>query len=78
MPYVSRRASENKSVLGSGHAAEERKQAFDAPRKSLANVVAVPALRTEIATATESAFALTCQVHYPPPPTPHCEACGGV
>ncbi|KAH9964627.1 FAD-linked oxidoreductase-like protein [Russula dissimulans] len=30
MPYLSRRAIENKSVLGNGHAAEERKQAFDA------------------------------------------------
>lgn len=30
MPYLSRRAIENKSVLGSGRAAEERKQAFDA------------------------------------------------
>ncbi|KAI0005315.1 FAD-linked oxidoreductase-like protein [Russula compacta] len=29
MPYLSRRAIENKSVLGNGHAAEERKQAFD-------------------------------------------------
>jgi proline dehydrogenase len=30
MPYLSRRATENKSVLGHGHAAEERKRAFDA------------------------------------------------
>lgn len=30
MPYLSRRAIENKSVLGNGHAAQERKQAFDA------------------------------------------------
>ncbi|KAH8988213.1 FAD-linked oxidoreductase [Lactarius akahatsu] len=30
MPYLSRRAIENKSVLGNGHAAVERKQAFDA------------------------------------------------
>jgi len=30
MPYLSRRAIENKSVLGSGHAAEERREAFDA------------------------------------------------
>ncbi|KAI0248067.1 FAD-linked oxidoreductase-like protein [Lactifluus subvellereus] len=30
LPYLSRRAIENKSILGSGHAAEERKQAFDA------------------------------------------------
>jgi len=29
-PYLSRRAIENKSVLGYGHAAEERKRAFDA------------------------------------------------
>ncbi|KAF8272420.1 FAD-linked oxidoreductase-like protein [Lactarius quietus] len=28
MPYLSRRAIENKSVLGNGHAAQERKQAF--------------------------------------------------
>lgn len=30
MPYLSRRAIENKSVLGNGHAAVERKQTFDA------------------------------------------------
>ncbi|KAI0271717.1 FAD-linked oxidoreductase-like protein [Gloeopeniophorella convolvens] len=30
MPYLSRRAIENKSVLGNGNAASERKQAFDA------------------------------------------------
>ena len=30
MPYLSRRATENKSLLGPGHAAEERKRAFDA------------------------------------------------
>ncbi|KAH9060726.1 FAD-linked oxidoreductase [Lactarius vividus] len=30
MPYLSRRAIENKSVLGNGHAAVERKQAYDA------------------------------------------------
>lgn len=30
MPYLSRRAIENKSVLGSSRAAEERKEAFDA------------------------------------------------
>ncbi|KAI9445587.1 FAD-linked oxidoreductase [Lactarius indigo] len=30
MPYLSRRAIENKSILGNGHAAVERKQAFDA------------------------------------------------
>jgi len=30
VPYLSRRATENKSVLGHGHAAEERKRAFDA------------------------------------------------
>jgi len=30
MPYLSRRAIENKSVLGNGHVAQERKRAFDA------------------------------------------------
>lgn len=30
MPYLSRRAIENKSILGHGNAAQERKQAFDA------------------------------------------------
>ncbi|KAI9510632.1 FAD-linked oxidoreductase-like protein [Russula earlei] len=30
MPYLSRRAIENKSVLGDGHATKERQQAFDA------------------------------------------------
>jgi proline dehydrogenase len=35
MPYLARRAVENKSVLGNGHAAEERRQAFDALWKRL-------------------------------------------
>lgn len=35
MPYLSRRAIENKSVLGTGHAALERREVFDALRKRL-------------------------------------------
>jgi proline dehydrogenase len=35
MPYLSRRAIENKSVLGNGMATEERKRAWDAIMKRL-------------------------------------------